>query len=392
MGKSKFIIEENGRECGKCGTYKLWNEFRKNTNRTGHRSVCKDCDKIYDKKYRKTGRITKINLVDKNGRECSKCNIYKPWSSFSRNKSAKNGYYNVCKDCVHEKYRKEHPEPWKAHITEEGRECTKCHTYRVWSDYCLNKQQSTGHDSVCKYCRKRERQESYTPSEKPLKYKITEGGRECISCKVFKSWDNFHKSTTTSTGYQCRCKVCVKDYRKRNKERTQANYRIRYYTDVEKTREERNKKRRKRMENPNRREALNKWVREYRKQPHIKVALSLRSRIKEALKKSSTKKTTKTANLLGCTTEFLIKHLNDNCRNLDVYEENTHIDHIIPVSYFDLQDELEQKVCFNWRNLQLLLSSENIAKGASLPDNVEKLYLGLKNKVLDDIEKGIIYE
>lgn len=39
-----------------------------------------------------------------------------------------------------------------------------------------------------------------------------------------------------------------------------------------------------------------------------------------------------------------------------------HIDHIIPCAAFDLNDELEQKACFHYTNLQPMWAKENIQK------------------------------
>ena len=40
-----------------------------------------------------------------------------------------------------------------------------------------------------------------------------------------------------------------------------------------------------------------------------------------------------------------------------------HIDHIKPISKFDMTDQEEQKKCFHWSNLQPLWAEENISKG-----------------------------
>ena len=43
-----------------------------------------------------------------------------------------------------------------------------------------------------------------------------------------------------------------------------------------------------------------------------------------------------------------------------------HIDHIRPCASFDLSDFEQQKVCFNWRNLQPLWAVDNLKKGAKV--------------------------
>lgn len=45
-----------------------------------------------------------------------------------------------------------------------------------------------------------------------------------------------------------------------------------------------------------------------------------------------------------------------------------HIDHIKPISKFDLNDENEQKKCFHYTNLQPLWASENIKKSDKYVD------------------------
>jgi hypothetical protein len=48
--------------------------------------------------------------------------------------------------------------------------------------------------------------------------------------------------------------------------------------------------------------------------------------------------------------------------NLDNYGPVWHIDHVIPISYFDLSNEEEQLLAFNWRNTMPLSATENLKK------------------------------
>ena len=48
--------------------------------------------------------------------------------------------------------------------------------------------------------------------------------------------------------------------------------------------------------------------------------------------------------------------------NLDNYGPVWHIDHVIPISYFDLSNEEEQLLAFNWRNTMPLSVKENLEK------------------------------
>jgi len=55
----------------------------------------------------------------------------------------------------------------------------------------------------------------------------------------------------------------------------------------------------------------------------------------------------------------IINHLKPNLKNLNVYE----LDHIIPISKFDLTKREEWKKAYSKENLQLLLPIENSKKG-----------------------------
>lgn len=111
--------------------------------------------------------------------------------------------------------------------------------------------------------------------------------------------------------------------------------------------------------------------REYKKEKRkndIQYALrdKLRARIKEHLKLSNINKTTKSIDLLGCTIEDFKKHLESqftdgmNWENMGFY--GWHIDHIIPISKFDLTDIEEQKKAFNYKNTQPLWAKDNYQK------------------------------
>lgn len=43
-----------------------------------------------------------------------------------------------------------------------------------------------------------------------------------------------------------------------------------------------------------------------------------------------------------------------------------HIDHITPCKSFDLTDPIQQKICFNYMNLQPLWNYENLQKNIKL--------------------------
>lgn len=76
----------------------------------------------------------------------------------------------------------------------------------------------------------------------------------------------------------------------------------------------------------------------------------------------------KTVALIGCDIETLKKHIEGMFSvgmNWDNYGRNGwHIDHIKPCAKFDLSNEIEQRECFHYTNLQPLWEPDNCKKGA----------------------------
>ena len=89
-----------------------------------------------------------------------------------------------------------------------------------------------------------------------------------------------------------------------------------------------------------------------------------------AFKTQRQSKPTKTTDLIGCSISFLMKHLEDlfvdgmTWENYGLY--GWHVDHIVPISSFDLTCEKQQKECFHYTNMQPLWAFDNLSKGASL--------------------------
>lgn len=45
-----------------------------------------------------------------------------------------------------------------------------------------------------------------------------------------------------------------------------------------------------------------------------------------------------------------------------LWKNGWHIDHIIPCSAFDLSEDSEQRICFNYKNMQPLWQKDNLKK------------------------------
>ena len=99
-----------------------------------------------------------------------------------------------------------------------------------------------------------------------------------------------------------------------------------------------------------------------RDEPVDKFKRYVRTRIYNCLRNKN--KTKHSVEYLGCTSEeylnWMLTHNPDY--NLDNYGKIWHIDHVIPLSKFDLDNEDQQLIAFNWRNTMPLSSTENLAK------------------------------
>ena len=219
--------------------------------------------------------------------------------------------------------------------------------------------------------------------------------KKCNRCGEVKPVSEFHKMCTATSGFRPECKICRKKgtsqqivleqnkrYYKENKGKEDSRcklYRIENKDKIKKKQSEycqNNKKlisiRRKKYMAINKKK-INKKTYLYRKEKkkndiQYKVAMKIRSRVFNAIKRQSVVKAVSTIVLLGCTTEEARKHLESqflegmSWGNHGIH--GWHIDHIKPCASFDLTDVEQQKECFNFNNMQPLWAFDNLSKGA----------------------------
>ena len=85
----------------------------------------------------------------------------------------------------------------------------------------------------------------------------------------------------------------------------------------------------------------------------------IRKQVYRTLKKLNLKKINHSIEYLGCDTETLKEHFKKKMTD-GMTIENVHIDHIKPVSRFNLEDEKEKLKCCHFTNLQPLLCKDNL--------------------------------
>ena len=224
--------------------------------------------------------------------------------------------------------------------------------------------------------------------------------KKCTKCEKELSFENFHRDKTTKDGYKFRCKECTKISTKayssipENKERKKEykkEYRSRPETKkLEKEYEKRPEIKEKRKEYRNIPEIKERY-KEYFNRPEIKERIKLLQKqrypirnerlrqrynsdvnyrlvciIRSRMNKLFTRnKTQHSIEYLGCDLPFLknwIEYRFDENMTWENFGTYWHIDHILPVSKFDFNDEKNLHICFHWTNLQPLIGEENQSK------------------------------
>jgi hypothetical protein len=236
--------------------------------------------------------------------------------------------------------------------------------------------------------------------------------KECSRCKEWFPLDCYNKSTTWDS-LDRSCRPCQKEYRTRNKEKLDEKKRIYrkthknerkvwlnankdrldvYNKDYQASYRKENKKELQayfKEHYQRNKSEINEKRKERRLVDHqYRISCNLRSRVSIALRGRA--KSAKTEELLGCSYEKFLKHLElkfDSEMNWDNYGE-WHIDHIIPCAIFKLEDAEEQKICFHYTNLQPLWGDENMSKNDSVRElDVKELPKRVPKHVIDRIKK-----
>jgi hypothetical protein len=213
-----------------------------------------------------------------------------------------------------------------------------------------------------------------------------ENTKECAKCKEIKAFGQFYKSKRGRNGLSNYCKLCSKACKDKwyqdNKER------VKIYNNLDYIREKRENTRRERYRNDpvfraqenerGRRHYANSKTGKIKRNlqrkkwaaiPKNRIAITLRKRIYAALNGIAATESTET--LLGCSFEsarLYIESLFQPGMSWENYGD-WHIDHIIPLSNFDLMDINQAKIACNHLNLRPLWKLDNFVKGSKLiPD------------------------
>ncbi len=224
---------------------------------------------------------------------------------------------------------------------------------------------------------------------------------QCSRCKTDKAPSEFNKDKSHKNGLKSECRVCTKDMYKEwstseDGQRYKQEYdKARYYENIEHEKKRMKKWREAnrdhhiaqvkawREENPDKvkeyernRPSRAAWYRKKRREDiNFRIAGSLRSRLRAAtraqLAGGSPKKGSAIENLGYSMDEFIfhLEGLFQEGMSWDNYGE-WHIDHVLPLSGFDLSDPEQVKKACHYTNLQPLWAEDNLRKGGHSSDQL----------------------
>lgn len=330
--------------CTKCEEEKELSQFGKSTRtKNGLQNHCKKCisEKAAENKLK---RIPNIKPED-GYKICNKCSIEKHVNDFYLNPNLSMGVHSECIQCTKEKVsnwykensekvklqpcRKYKPKIKKVVVKEILLEklCTYCKSIKPIEDF-------SGNSSRCKTCLK-----EYT---KTISCTIQLSEKPCGKCKIVKPKEAYNIDNNTRSGLSSKCSVCRK-----------LEYEARKEYILYKKKLIHNDK--------------------YKNDKFYRLVYTIRGRIRNSLSiylKNGEKKSKHSEDILGCSWEEFKTHIEsqfldwmswdnfgDVCGDSPDYNCSWDLDHIIPVSWAQTNNELY--ALNHWSNFQPLCSKVN---------------------------------
>jgi hypothetical protein len=222
--------------------------------------------------------------------------------------------------------------------------------------------------------------------------------KKCSKCSLVKEVCFFSKNNKTKDKLHCSCKECdkekyfknrernilnMRDYKKNNPEKLKEYY-LRNQENYKQYRENKKdlsrvymkdyylnnlEKRKKYLDSTKETRNLKRNISEKKRRKIdslFKLKIYVRNRIGFYLKKNSITKRSETFKVIGCTPQELKIHLEQKFINGMSWDNQGewHIDHIIPLSSAQTEEEL-YKLC-HFTNLQPMWALDNIKKGSKI--------------------------
>lgn len=286
-------------------------------------------------------------------KRCGTCDEIKPLLDFRKTKDGYRGVAGTCKICTSIKTKQYQDSP-KYRLTYHD---------RTWKKFPIKHEYRPDFKFICAVC-----------SKEFIIVGTPKGYKKALFCSIQESYDKKQQTCSKS----CSDKYFNKRIgteKRRERYKNDAEYRnkiLDFQNEVRKTEEYKKYRieyqREYRKEN---KEKVNtyqsKWASDKRKTDlSYKMMELLRKRVLGVLKETGFYKEETTLELIGADVEFIQEYLESQFEEGMSWDNWTpkgwHLDHIRPCSTFDLSDINQQRICFNWRNLQPLWGHINTSK------------------------------
>jgi len=199
--------------------------------------------------------------------------------------------------------------------------------------------------------------------------------KKCTMCGIEKELNDFYKNKSTKDGLTYSCKKCdnirFKKHREKNKNKFKEKRRLYYQSNIEKEKIVKLKYYQKNKKDIIKKQAV--YVKnKIKTNPEYALKSKTVSRIASIIRDG------KLNNFQGSKSERVIELLGCSLKEYSIYMENLftegmswknhglygwHIDHIKPLSSFNLNDEVELHKAFHYTNTQPLWAIDNLKKG-----------------------------
>jgi hypothetical protein len=217
-----------------------------------------------------------------------------------------------------------------------------------------------------------------------LNHHIALSQKSCLKCGVEKPLSEYHRKNNMRGGYNTRCKSCIRldgiEYREKNKDVIREKKKKYHLDNLERIKDKKReyyiknseyfkaKSKRYAQENRDKVNARNN----YKRTTDINFFLSNRLRTRLNIAIRCDYKAGSAVRDLGCSIDFFKSYIESKFQPGMSWENRSewHLDHIIPLSHFDLSDRDQFLQACHYTNYQPMPKKENISKSNKLPKDM----------------------
>jgi len=204
--------------------------------------------------------------------------------------------------------------------------------------------------------------------------------KACTSCGVTKSVLEFPERSVPGEGRKTVCQACVDSKQGRLAESREKRALEKASAMAEKARIRKERQQLSALKKPERKKhnnerSVERFMERYKTDPILRIKHAHRRRVNNLIKAQFMAKAhPHTRALFGCTYQEYKAHLEQRFQpgmTWDNHGTVWELDHIRPLSSFDLMDEEQQRQAFHYTNVQPLFTRDNRTKGSTWSDNKE---------------------